>query len=323
MNLDFLKTPEFADARAAFVSKYEDQGRSDCTCVGFFDEDNGFVPDSNPQCHIGLSRPGSSEDGGYYDEDDEWVEVDELTVEKPLVIFSGFQEYDEDDSDKADIFEFWFNYQKNHPIIGKAVLNEDWEDAYNKGWMFHTDLHYNVLSCSIFFTRWPSEFAPACRAMKLLVEAGCQPDMAFLASTVVSADSEGNLFERILNSHMPCQSHLKDDFPKNFLSHKVVSKPGKTYREHPTYDSIDGVFCTNRGYVYGGMKDITGDGAKIVRALRSGSSSDWVQGADIFYTRAQHEKELARRGHGLLIKPNTLPAVAKALNAVREEILNG
>ena len=325
MNLDFMQTPEFKAARDLFIAKYNDQGRSYCTCVGFFDKNSGWVEDRNPQCHIGPHSPGTSEDGGYYDEDDEWVDDEDAgRVSAPLVIFSGFQEYNNTTDEKPDLFEFWFNYQKNHPIIGAGVLNEDWKDAYDNGWMFRTDLNYNTVCCSVFFTRWPSEFSGACRAMKLLVEAGCQPDMAFLVSTVMTSDDKGNLIEQVQNSHMPCQSHLYGDFPYNFLSHKDIGKDKGTYRSKHTYTSINGVFCSTPQYHYGGIKDITkGDGAKIVRALRSVNSTAWVQGADIFYTKEQHEKEMSRKGVSLMIQTAQLPDAVKALNAVREEILNG
>ena len=243
-------------------------------------------------------------------------------VKNPQAIFSGFQEFHHSKEKKDDLFEFWFNYHKGHKILGEGVLNEDWKDAYDNGWVFHTDIPYNQLCAAIFWTRWPSEFTLRTKAMKMLVESGTHPDIAFLVSTVMTYKDGGGLSESCASGHMPCASHLQGNIVGNFLRGTPITKEVKTYEKKPTYTSIDGVFSNNSGYIGGGLAGIKDPlGEKLVSILRRHAGGGWKKGPDIFMTEDFHNQLRALAGDGLEISVGGMADLAKDLNKFREEVI--
>ncbi len=305
---DFLKTEEYASARAAFLEKYNEQDRRDCTCLGFYMDNEEFEDDDNPQCHVGLTTTLRHDH------------------RKPLAIFSGFQEHHKIQGDQSKLFKFWYEYQASHDILGKGVLNSGWKDAYDAGWVFRTDIPHDVLCAALLWTRWPSEFPAHCDAMKVLTEAGVHPDMAFLVSTITATDENGRLREVVANSHMPCPSHLPDEFVTNFLKHKVtednLKKPN--YYSAKKYSCINGVFGGSDKYYYGSWDSIGSDlGRKIKLALLQCVNDDYKPSPDIFFTKEVWQKQLERSGTRNIIPAKALVKLVEPLNNIREEIVNG
>lgn len=293
-----LKDKDFLTAREGF-SKHAAKNRGSCTCVGWFTNEGKYVEDKNPQCHIGLN---------YY-----------RASGTPLVIFSGFQRNHRNNTDKKALGEAWFKYQKAHPIWGKAVLNEDFEDVYENGWMFSTDHPRNTLCSAIFATRWPTEHPAQCRSFVEYVKAGMQPDMAFVLSTISSYAEGDKMVEfQYKSGHMPCWEGAPSSFVKSFLSY-TTAKEDVSYKESPGYAYIDKVFpAGNVSY------ENTGRASPLSLRLKESLSEEvgYRPSRDIFYTRKVYEREMAKAGNpDWSIPIKELPQVAAAMNKYREEIL--
>lgn len=292
---NMLDNKDFLKAREKF-SSHAEYNRTDVTCVGWIDEEFNYHEDSNGQCHIGLN---------YY----------KGKKVPPLVILSGFQRDNWPRKDTKTLGEVWFAYQKAHPIWGKAVLNKDFEDVYEKGWMFDTKHPRNELCSAIFATRWPTEHPEQCRAFATYVKAGMQEDIAFVLSTI-SSQEEGestiSFFRR--SGHMPCADGAPNSFVRNFLNYTSLDGE-ETYYKNQRYAFIDRVF-------YDKAEE---KGERTTLSLRVKEALTGEVGykptKDIFYTRAAYEKELARKGKpAWLIREKDLPNVVAAMNKYHKEL---
>jgi len=301
-SLDFLKTEEYAAARESFVKKASGN-RASCTSVGFFQKDH-YKDDRNPQCHIGLKLGG----------------------EKGIkAIFSGFQRdhkaLPKNDEKKKEIGGFFFHWIKTHPVWGKSILNTTFEDVWENGWVFSTNQEQTTLSSAVFATRWPTEFPASCLAFKLLTEAGCHPDIAFLTSTISTVEEKTGDIRYYYNSgHMPCPSGVGDEFVQSFLKGRTY-KTGPTFFEAANYSGIDDVFRPMSTYVYADQVGRT----KLFQAVNvalKGVKDVWKETSDIFYTEEIWKKERAVKDQDFRISKENLPKVVKALNEFREEMLN-
>ncbi len=296
-----LETEAFLKARTIFKKK-ADRQRGTVACVGWFSDKGGYVDDNNPQCHAGLL---------YWDQK-------APRGAKPLAIFSGFQRDNSSSKDKKALGEFWFNYQKNHPVWGKGVLNTDFEDVWENGWVFDTKHPRNVLCSAIFATRWPTEHPNQCRAMLRYVQAGMQPDIAFVLSTISHADvGSGEISFYHRSGHMPCRDGAPRDFAERFVKYQTKNV-GDNYIDSPGYSGIDLVFSNQDDYNGKGKSSPL---YSLVEDSVSGKTG-WCPSKDIFFTKAAWERERARKNSaGWSIQEKDLQKVAKAFNQYREEIL--
>lgn len=293
-----LEDENFLSARAKFVQKLKNNGGESCTCVAFYNEEEGFIDDGNPQCHIGLS---------YYQE------------VNPLVIFSGFQRNHKSHKDKKQIGQAFFNYLVKHPVWGKSILNETFEDVYENGWMFSTNQNNNNLCSAVFATRWPTEFPASCKAFATYVEHGMQSDIAFLLSTISAEDlDDGNIYFMYNSGHMPCAAGVPDTFVKNFLSYKTYEKDDKNiYKDIPKYSGIDRVFLHKH------YDDSTVYNTKLYLRVKSILSGDvFTPTKDIFLTKDFWEKKRGDKDQSWVINiQKDLAKVVEEMNVFREEIL--
>lgn len=303
---ELFKDKAFIEAREEFNKKAHTQ-KGTCTSVGWFDGKK-YINDTNYQCHIGLNY---YKDKGYG---------------APIAIFSGFQKdhskLKDNDSVKKEIGEFFFHWIKGHPVWGKSVLNETFQDVWDDGWVFSTDQGRNTLCSAVFATRWPTEFPMACKAFKSLVEAGAHPDVAFLSSTIMAEMDGGYIEKQVYSGHMPCSAGVPDDFVANFLKYKA-QKEKETYKENPGYSGINKVFDHDGDkYSYGANFATTRIYQSIIEGIGE-SVEKWRPTSDIFYTKKMWEKQFINKGdNSFTISPSNIKSVAKCLNNLREEIIS-
>lgn len=296
----------FIKAREDFNKKAHKQ-KSTCTSVGWFDGEK-YVDDGNYQCHIGLN---------YYTG---------KSTKDPVAIFSGFQrdhnKLDDNTAIKKEIGSFFFDWIKGHPVWGRSILNNTFQDVWDDGWVFSTDQERNALCSAVFATRWPTEFPMACKAFKTLVEAGTHPDIAFLSSTIMTEMKGGFLEKYVHNGHMPCSSGVNDEFVKSFLNYQVHQK-GDTYKKDPGYSGIDKVFDPNAGN-WNRRQEL--GATKVFQAIMEGIGNEvekWRPTTDIFFTKRLWEKQFLKGGRDdFTISKKNLKHVAESLNNLRKELID-
>ena len=289
----------------AFV---QNKSKSSCTSVGFLLDNGEYLDDNNPQCHIGLKLYGHEDKKHSVEYIISGFQRDHTRVKNFLV---------SEEESKKGLLKAMFRMLKEHKGWGMGILNETPEDVYENGWVFRTDVPRNLLCSSVFATRWPTEFPANCMAMKMLMDAGCDSDIAFVASLTLSGNEKGGLLEASHPSgHMPCPDGADKGWAKNFLTNKVVNDGEKTYKELPRYSAIDGVYKPGTGY--GG-----GDCSLIYDVLRRSlkKAAKYKPGSDIFYTEALFNKEQAARMGKVSISKEDFPLFIENLHKLKKELM--